>query len=78
MEEGMKTVLIVLVVFGVLFGGRYVRHRMRMFELKLQHEKQFSGELQVKLDKIDDRLATLEKIVTDRGYQLDDEISKLR
>ena len=78
MEGGVKTVLILLVVFGFLYGGRYMRHRMRMFELNLQHERQTSGSLQQKLDKIDDRLAVLEKIVTDRGYQIDEEISSLK
>lgn len=76
--DSVKGVFIVLVVFGFLLGSRYLRHRMRMFELNLQHEKDFSSELQTKLEKIDDRLASLEKIVTDKGYQLDEEIEKLR
>ena len=76
--DSVKGALIVLVVFGFIFGSRYLRHRMRIFEMTLDREKAYSSELQVKLDKIDDRLATLEKIVTDRGYQLDEEIERLK
>ena len=74
----MEPILIVAIIFGSIFGGRYLRHRMQMFELKLQREKEFSGELQTKLNIINERLATLEKIVTAKGYQLDEEIEKLK
>lgn len=74
----VKAVFIVLIVFAFIYGGRYLRHRMRMFEMTLDREKAFSGELQAKLDKIDDRLAVLEKIVTAKGYQLDEEIESLK
>ena len=75
MELG--TVFIVAIIFGCMFGGRYLRHKMRMFELKLETEKSFSGDLRKELEEIRDRLATLEKIVTTKKYQLSEEIDNL-
>ena len=37
-----------------------------------------NGKLHDKLDKMQDRMIVLEKIVTDRGYSLSDEIEALR
>lgn len=70
-------IIIVAIIFGSIFGGRYLRHQMRMFELKLAAEKEFSGDLRKELNEIRDRLATLEKIVTDKNYQLREEIDNL-
>ena len=75
MELG--TAIVVAIIFGSIFGGRYLRHKMRMFELQLETERSFSGDLRKELDEIRDRLATLEKIVTDKKYQLREEIDGL-
>jgi len=43
-----------------------------------QRLKAENGELNEKLDAMQDRMIVLEKIVTDRGYSLSDEIEALR
>ena len=40
--------------------------------------RQENGELHAKLDAMQDRMIVLEKIVTDRGYSLSEEIEALR
>lgn len=75
--QGITTILILLIIFGSIFTGRYLRYRMRMFELKLKAEKETSSELRVELSEIRDRLSVLEKIVTDKGYRVREEIDQL-
>ena len=77
MDPAIKTIFILSVVFGAIFLSRYMRHRMRMFEMTLRTEKEFSGSLKVELDEIRDRLAALEVIVTNKGYQIKEEINNL-
>jgi len=77
MSPQATPVLILLIIFGSLFAGRYLRYRMRMFELKLKTEREVSAELRVELAQIRDRLSVLEKIVTDKGYRVREEIDQL-
>ncbi len=77
MDPAIKTIFILSVVFGAIFLSRYMRHRMRMFEMTLRTEKEFSGGLKVELDEIRDRLAALEVIVTNKGYQIKEDINNL-
>lgn len=77
MDPVFKTVLILFIVFGSIFASRYLRYRMRMFELKLSAEKEVSGDLKKEMEQIRARLANLEKIVTDKGYRVKEEIDSL-
>lgn len=77
MGKSLEAVLILGVIFGFLFAGRYLRHKQRMFEMQLRAEKEFSSELRLELDEIKERLAALEKIVTAKGYQVREEIDGL-
>lgn len=77
MNSSITTLLILLIIFGSLFAGRYMRYRMRVFEIKLKNEKEVAGELKTELEQIRQRLATLERIVTDKGYQVREEIDRL-
>lgn len=77
MDPIFKTLLILFIVFGSIFASRYLRYRMRMFEMKLSAEKEFSGDLKVELEDIRERLSNLEKIVTDKGYRVREEIDSL-
>lgn len=77
MDPGLRAVLILIVIFGFIYAGRYMRYRMRMFEMKLKAEKEFSGNLKDELEQIRTRLATLERIVTDKGYRVREEIDNL-
>lgn len=77
MDPVFKTVLILFIIFGSIFASRYLRYRMRMFELKLSAEKEVSGDLKQEMEQIRARLANLEKIVTDKGYRVKEEIDSL-
>ncbi|MGI1679987.1 MAG: hypothetical protein K6L75_14695 [Cellvibrionaceae bacterium] len=77
MEPISRTIFILVIVFGSIFGSRYLQHKSKMFEMKLQSEKDFSNGLKVELEDIKGRLATLETIVTDKGYEIKDQINKL-
>lgn len=46
-------------------------------ELKSRNRRRSSSSVDEKIDALTDRIVVLEKIVTDRGYQVNEEISKL-
>lgn len=77
MDPTIKAIFIVTIVLGSVFGAHYIRYKTRMFEMKLRHEKEFSSELKVELDTIRERLAVIEAIVTEKGYEIKDQINKL-
>lgn len=77
MDTTVKTLLILGLVFGFVFAGRYLRHRRHLFEMQLRAEREYSGELKMELQDIRDRVAALETIVTAKGYRVGEEIDGL-
>lgn len=77
MDPVTKTLFILFVVFGSIFGSHWLRYHRRKLEMRLDAEKEFSKGLKVELDEIHERLANLEKIVTDKGYRVREEIDRL-
>ncbi|GAB1261538.1 hypothetical protein [Aurantivibrio plasticivorans] len=72
MEE---VIYIVLISVASVAFGRYLKHRQRMQEIAAKREA--SPDIQKEIAELRDRVKTLETIVTDKGYQLHEEIEKL-
>ncbi|AXY03057.1 MULTISPECIES: nitrite reductase [Vibrio] len=81
----MEDVLIVFIVFGAIFGGGIVnmvlKHRKDVKALEVSERNQLSTQERDALKKqvaaLTERVEVLERIVTDRKYQLDREIASL-
>ncbi|WP_234496637.1 nitrite reductase [Vibrio maritimus] len=81
----MAEVLIVLIIFGAIFGRGLLRsfysHREKMRAIELHNSsadtKRENSELLEKVDKLSERVEVLEKIITDEKYQLDRKIANL-
>ncbi len=60
------------------WGGKSKKRDNSEAKAETQRLKAENNELNEKLDMMQDRMIVLEKIVTDRGYSLSDEINALR
>ncbi|MEO5811654.1 MAG: hypothetical protein ABIU96_05975 [Rhodanobacter sp.] len=70
MEHGQ---LFVLGIIIIVMGGRIVRDYLRMKETRPRENPQY----QTRIDALEHRMQTLERIVTDNGYDLKREFDKL-
>ena len=80
---GYLPVMIVGIVFAFIGLDRYLKHITKMKELELacikkQQEGAENKDLEEELQALKERVNVLEKIVTDRKYQLDEEIRSLK
>ena len=76
------TMVVLIVVFSVGFGvlGDIYSKHIKFKEKMLKHNKnsdEQSSKLQQKITKLTKRVETLEKIVTEEGYQVAKEINNL-
>lgn len=70
----ITTIVVVALVSG--FGYNYLMYKTKMKKLEIKHgnnDEKYAEEI----ESLKDRIATLEKIVTDEKYQLDREIKGL-
>ena len=72
MDLGVVVIVVVAIVGGVAYDALKMRYKYR----HLASGKGFD-ELQQELLAVKERLATLESIVTDKKYQLKEEINRL-
>jgi hypothetical protein len=70
MENGQFFVLSIIIV---VFGARIFRDHLRYKQIQPREDPQY----QARLDALDERVRTLERIVTDKGYDLKREFDKL-
>ena len=70
MEHGQLFVLSIIVI---VFGARIVRDHLRFKRVQPREDPQY----QARMDKLEQRVKTLELIVTDKGYDLKQEFEKL-
>ncbi len=83
--ESLSEVLVVLIIFGAIFGKGLIRtygeHKEKQSKLELENGNQeWQKDKQIILKQMDEltaRVQVLEKIVTDPKYNLDREISSL-
>lgn len=81
----MEDVLIVLIVFGAIFGGGIIKlvlnHQKEVKALEISESNQMAKEerdsLKQQVEDLKQRVEVLERIVTDSRYQLDKEIASL-
>ncbi|WP_064607386.1 hypothetical protein [Photobacterium sp. J15] len=70
-------VTIVAIVFGFLAIQRYLGHRAEMKKLECEGSSEDVRALRQEIKVLQERVSVLEKIVTDTGYQLKQEIKNL-
>lgn len=70
-------VAIVAIVFISLGLQRYLSHKAEMKKLESAGSSSEVKQLQQDLQILQQRVSVLEKIVTDKGYQLNEEIKNL-
>jgi len=79
-------VLIVLIVVGLpvilIFGQPLIRrlldHRERRMEIEARLTAEKAAQYAAHTERLEQRVRVLERIVTDRGLELTDEIERLR
>lgn len=65
--------LFVLGILIIVFGARIVRDHLRMQRVQPRENPHY----QARIDALEHRVQTLERIVTDQGYDLKREFDKL-
>jgi cell division protein FtsB len=70
MEHGQLFVLLIIVI---VFGARIFRDHLRFKQIQPRENPQY----QARIDTLEQRVRTLERIVTDKGYDLKREFEKL-
>ena len=70
MENGQFFVLSIIII---VFGARIFRDHLRSKQTQPREDPQY----QARIDALDQRVRTLERIVTDKGYDLKREFDKL-
>lgn len=70
MENGQFFVLSIIII---VFGARIFRDHLRSKQIQPREDPQY----QARIDALDQRVRTLERIVTDKGYDLKREFDKL-
>ena len=65
--------LFVLSIIVIVFGARIFRDHIRLKQTQPRENPQY----QARIDALDRRVQTLERIVTDKGYDLKREFDKL-
>ncbi|MEO8779900.1 MAG: hypothetical protein ABI389_14675 [Rhodanobacter sp.] len=63
----------VLSIIIIVFGARILRDHLRMKQIQPRENPQY----QTRIDALEQRMRTLERIVTDKGYDLKREFDKL-
>jgi hypothetical protein len=63
----------ILSIIFVVLGARILRDHMRFKHLQPREDPQY----RVRMDTLEQRVRTLERIVTDKGYDLKREFDKL-
>ncbi|MFZ5610349.1 MAG: hypothetical protein ACOY99_12160 [Pseudomonadota bacterium] len=68
------------VVFGTLADvyKRHIRHKERALELQASLATENSETWRARVERLEQRVRVLERIVTDKGHHLAEEIEKLR
>jgi hypothetical protein len=70
--------LIVLTVFSVPLMAIWTKHRKDVFELQAKTTAEKAAQYATSNKELEDRVAVLERIVTDRGYDVATQIEALR
>jgi hypothetical protein len=76
------SLLVPIIIVSVIFAARSFRHWLRFKERQLEtrtHEAaEKAAQYAAKTERLEQRVAVLERILTDRSANLSDEIERLR
>jgi len=68
----------VIGVFGIPIVAIWTRHRKEVFELQARNTAEKAAQYAASNQELEDRVRVLERIVTDRGYDVATQIEALR
>ena len=71
-------VLAILMVFGIPILAIWTRHRREVMEIQARTTAEKAAQYATSNKELEDRVAVLERIVTDRGYDVATQIEALR
>lgn len=71
-------IIIVSIIFLAIFGADFFKYRFRIKQLEAKIECSDKMKLIDEVTSIQHRLVVLEKIITDKGYEVNEEINKLK
>ena len=86
MSEGFRKIMIVFItvglpimaVFGLPFLRRILDHREKRMEIEARLTAEKAAQYAAHTERLEQRVRVLERIVTDKGIDVADEIDKLR
>ncbi|MEW9796849.1 DUF2746 domain-containing protein [Alteromonas sp. CYL-A6] len=80
MDESMVFVLVILFAFvlPIVFVGIWTSHKKDMAKMNTELNEKERQNIKNEFEAVKSRLEVLEAIVTDKKYQLNEEIEKLR
>ncbi|HEX8191757.1 MAG TPA: hypothetical protein VF552_02570 [Allosphingosinicella sp.] len=67
-----------ILIFGQPFLKRLLDHRERRMELEARMTAEKAAQYAAHTERLEQRVRVLERIVTDKGLEVSDEIEKLR
>jgi hypothetical protein len=80
--EGILALFIPILVFSIPIIAIWTKHRRKVLELQLDRTAQVSAERAAQyasqVQALEDRVRVLERIVTDKGYDVASQIEALR
>ncbi|MCK8045758.1 MULTISPECIES: hypothetical protein [Shewanella] len=71
-------IIIVAIIVFAIFGTDFFKYRFRMKQLEAKIDSSDKMKLIDEVKSIQHRLVVLEKIITDKGYEVSEEINKLK
>ena len=85
MEDLIKVMIVFIVVgipvillFGQPFLKRLLEHREKRMEIEAQLTAEKAAQYAAQTERLEQRVRVLERIVTDKGLDVSDEIERLR
>ncbi|RYV00749.1 hypothetical protein SOPP22_18265 [Shewanella sp. OPT22] len=74
----ISNIVIVAIIFFAIFGADFFKYRLRMKQLEAKIDSSDKMKLIDEVESVKHRLVVLEKIITDKGYEVSEEINKLK
>ena len=68
----------VILIFGQPFLKRWLEHREKQMEIEARMTAEKAAQYAQHTERLEQRVRVLERIVTDKGLDISDEIEKLR
>ncbi len=68
----------VIALIGTMFVKPWFEHRARQQELEANKLAEKAAQYAAQTERLEQRMQVLERIITDRGLELSDEIERLR